>query len=61
MNEDTKTKEQKHCFYLHLCNLTTFVISPQYSNPISKTNLQCHQECHRLQRVVTPIDIIPHK
>lgn len=46
---------------IHLSNLPAFMIPPQNRNPSSKPNLQRHQQCHRFQGVISPIDIISHE
>ena len=46
---------------IHLGDLTAFVVSPENCDSVSVPDLQGHKESHRLQGVITSINIITHE
>ena len=47
--------------YLHLGDLATLVVATEDGDPMPVAYFQGHEQGHRFQGIIPPIDVVPHE
>ena len=47
--------------YLHLCDLSAFVVATEDRDSVLEAHLQCHEQRDRFHAIVASVDVITHE